>query len=106
MKSGMSEPLQKSLELVFCISKTLSTSVTVKVFQKAAETQSCYSQVLQAKSYTALTLKLLTLCDHHSGFHKRSKKNEIKTNTVPSYAFQQSQKDRNCVEQRNSKVVY
>lgn len=78
MKSGMSEPLQKSLELVFCISKTLSTSVTVKVVQKAAETQSCYSQVLQAKSYTALTLKLLTLCDHHSGFHKRSKKMKSK----------------------------
>lgn len=103
MKSGMSEPLQKSLELVFCISKTLRTSVAVKVFQKAAETQSC--QVLQAKSYTALTLKLLTLCDHHSGFQKEQK-NEVKTNTVPSYAFQQSQKDRNCVEQRNSKVVY
>lgn len=74
MKSGMSEPLQKSLELVFCISKTLRTSVVVKVFQKAAVTQSCHSQLLQAKSYTALTHKLLTLCDHHSGFPKKSKK--------------------------------
>ena len=74
MKPGMSEPLQKSLELAFCISITLRTSVVVKVFQKAAEAQSCYSQVLQAKSYTALTLKLLILCDHPSGFHKKSKK--------------------------------
>lgn len=79
MKSGMTEPLQNSLELVFCISKTLRTSVVVKVFQKAAEAQYSYSQVLQARSYTTLTLKLLTLCDHPSGFHKKKAKKKKKS---------------------------
>lgn len=75
MKSGMSEPLQKSLELVFCLWKR--TSITVKIFQKVAETPSCYNQVFcKPRLNTALTLKLLTLCDLCSGFHKRTKINK------------------------------
>lgn len=53
MKSGMNDPLQKSFESGFLHKKKLyilRTIVTVKVFQKAAEAESHYNQVLQAET--------------------------------------------------------
>lgn len=76
----------------------------LKPFQKAAETESLYSQVLQAKTDTALALKPLILCDHHSGFHEKCRR--IKSKPTPHLFKHFSKKDRNCVQQRNSEVAY
>lgn len=63
----------------FCISKTLRTTVMVNIFQKAAEAESQYYQLLQAKSKQRPGLKLLMMCDHHSSF-----KNSRRIKSKPS----------------------
>lgn len=74
MQCGMSEPLQKSLELGFLHKQHTKSICGEKVLWTAAEAESHCNPELQGETSQSSGRKLLILCDHHSGFQRKSRR--------------------------------